>query len=145
MPHGRSELIAIVKNGKLSWLERGEAVDELCQAEPEETVARLTGLSKETINKQRICFRNLQGTPRDMCRSRKMHADASCRLAHAVSKNPSLNQESVYGRASALSKDRDRERLKKGKDLKGRRTPVGKVTDEDMKTALLEEKYGHNT
>ena len=64
MPHGRSELIAIVKNGKLSWLERGEAVDELCQAEPEETVARLTGLSKETINKQRIW-----GSEREFVRS----------------------------------------------------------------------------
>ena len=144
VPHNRSELLEIVRNRKLSWVERGQAVDELCQAElEEETIAGLTGVSKETINKQKICFRNLHGTASEMCRSRKMKADAACRLAHAVSKDANLNEERVMMRASALSKDRDSERLKKGRGVKGRRTLVGQITDEDMKTALSDE-YPHN-
>ena len=142
MPHNTSELLEIVRNAKLSWLDRGQAVDELCRTGLEqEDIVDLTGISKVRISHQRVCYLNLQGTAKAMCISHKMHADASYTLAHAVRKDASLNQESVMRRAIALSKDRDSKRSKHTTGLKGRQTPEGQITNEDMKTALLDEKY----
>jgi hypothetical protein len=141
-PRSKSELLEAVKK-RGWWLEQGQAIDELCRQYEmkQSTIADLTDLSEETIGKQRMCFLNLKGTAREMCRSGKMHADASCSLAHAVSKDPDLDQESVMRRAIAHSAERDRERLKQGKGLKGRRTFLGRITNKDMVAALLEEKY----
>lgn len=132
-----------VKNSKVNWWDRGQAVDKLCrQHEMEQlTVAKLTGLSEEAVGKQRICFLNLQGTAREMCKSGKMNADASCLLAHAVNRNAGLNQESVTRRAVAISKERDSERLKQQIGLKGRQTFKSQITRKDMAEALNDEKY----
>jgi hypothetical protein len=142
-PQGKSELVETVKNSKLSWWDRGQAVHELClQFEIDQlTVANLTGLSEETIGKQRQCFLNLQGTSREMCRSGEMKADASCALAHAVNMDASLNQESIMRRVVAISKERDRERFKQLNKLKGRQTLKGQITNKDMTEALNDEKY----
>jgi hypothetical protein len=141
-PYNTSQLLEIVNNAKLSWLERGKAVEELCQGGMSlETIVDLTGISKVAVSHQRICFLNLRGTAKEMCRSHKMHADASYTLAQAVRKDASLNQESVMRRAIALSEDRDSKRLKQGKGIKGRQTLEGQITNEDVKTALLDEKY----
>jgi hypothetical protein len=141
-PLGKSELVETVKNSK-NWWDRGQAVDRLCRQHEmkQVTVANQTGLSEEEIGKQRICFLNLQGTAREMCRSGKMKADASCLLAHVVNRNAGLNQESVMRRAVAISKERDSERLKQTTGLKGRQTFKGQITSEDMAQALNDEKY----
>lgn len=141
-----SELVETLKNSKLNWWDQGQAVDELCrQHEMEQlTVAKLTGSSPERIGKQRLCFLNLRGTAREMCRSGKMKADACCTLAHAVNRNAALNQESVMGRAITLSEKRDSERFKHRKGLKGRQTLKGQITNKDMTEALNEERYRSN-
>ena len=145
-PQGKTELVETVKKSKLNYWDRGQAVDELCgQHEMEQvTVANLAGLSEEAIGKQRICFLNLQGTAREMCKSGKMNADASCSLAHAVNRDAGLNQESVMKRAHAISKERDSERLNQRRGLKGRQTLNGQITNKDMLEALKEEKYKFN-
>ena|ERR1700683_2449130 len=143
-PQRKSELMEVVKNFKLNWWDRGRAVDELCRQHEmtQLTVANLTDLSEEAVGKQRICFLNLQGTAREMCKSGKMKADASCLLAHAVNRNAGLNQENVMRRAAAISKERDSERLKQTTGLKGRQTFRGQITKKDMVEALRDEKYG---
>jgi transcriptional regulator with XRE-family HTH domain len=141
-PQGK-QLVETAKNSKLNWWDRGQAVDELCGRHEMEqlAVANLTGLSEEAVGKQRICFLNLQGMAREMCRSGKMNADASCSLAHAVNRNAGLNQESVMRRAVAISKERDSKRVKQKTGLKGRQTFKGQITRKDMAEALNDEKY----
>jgi transcriptional regulator with XRE-family HTH domain len=139
-----SELLSVVKDKQLSYVERGQGVAGLCQSGMEqETIARLASISKEAISKLKICFLNLSGTAREMCISHKMKSDACCSLAHAISKDAGLNHENVMGRAVAISQERDRQR-EDADGLKGRQTLMGHITNEDIKKALLEEKYKYN-
>jgi hypothetical protein len=136
--------LSVIKDKDLSYVERGEAVELLRQLGlSQQTIAKRTSLSKEAVSKSKICYQFLRGTARALCVSHRMQSDACCRLAHAASKDDALDEESVIRRAWNISQERDR-KAKETNGLKGRRTPPGVITDTDMETALLDEKYRYH-
>jgi hypothetical protein len=82
-------------------------------------------LNKVTISHLKKCFDHLKGRAREMCKTGKMNVDACYSLANVLDSD----QERVLRRAIELSKA-------KAVRSKGRRTPLGQITDKDVKQAI---------
>ena len=129
MPEDEATLLEVVKDKNRPCVDRGEAVEKLCQGgKAQADIAKLTSLSKEMISHLRTFYLNLTRKARKICESLSMNADACYSLANATRKY----QERVLEQAIRISKERDSNRAPR----KGRLTPVGQITDKDMKDAI---------
>ena len=129
MPKDDATLSDVVKDENRPWFNRGEAVEKLCQdGTTQADIAKRTGLKPVTISHLRTCFLNLTPKARKMSEHRGMNADACYSLANATRKY----QERVLAKAIRLSKERDDNR----DELRGRRSPVGQITNKDINEAI---------
>ena len=134
MPEDEATLLEVVKDGNRPWVNRGEAVEKLCQSgRAQADIARLTNLATPTISHLRTCFLNLTPKARKMSERRSMNADACYSLANATRKY----QERVLTEAIRRSKERDANRATQ----KGRRSPTGQITNKDVNDAIAAVRY----
>jgi len=127
-------LLEAVKDANRPWPNRGEAVETLVQrGMAQADIAKITGLKPVTVSHLRTCFLNLTAKSRKMSEHHGMNNDAYYSLANETSKY----QERVLAEAIRLTEKRDANRA----TLKGRRPPVGQITDKDIKDAIAAVRY----
>ena len=128
-------LLGIVADRNRPCIERGAAIDRLSRrAWSQQAIAGEVGKSKADVSHLRTCFRNLKGKAREMCRTGRMNGDA----CYSLARETSLDQQSVLEKAIEIRRIRDARNSELPRRLKGRRTPVGQVTDKDVKEAIAQ-------
>jgi predicted RNase H-like HicB family nuclease len=129
----KKELLQLVGDNKRACADRGGAVSDLLEMGLNQaTIADSTGLSTVAISHLNTCFQNLGPEAIQACRDGQLTGDACFSLAIASD----LDQGWVLHRAKELCQIRDNQKRK------GRRTPGGRITDEEIKQAIKEARAG---
>lgn len=125
------EWLTMVQDENSACVDRGEAIVKLRGAGMlQKDIAASTHLSSAAISHLRKCFDLLRGKARQMCKDRKMNGDACYLLA----RHKDSNQEQILRRAIKVRERNDT------RHPRGRRTPPGQITEEDIREAIKIEK-----
>lgn len=128
----KRELLEIVRSKERACVDRGEAIDELVKSGMSQlAIAESTNLSTSAISHLKKCFRNLTGQAREMCKAARMNGDACYSLASS-----DLDREQLFRSAMQIRAKKDAGRSGQNMGPKGRQTPEGQITDEDVKEAI---------
>jgi predicted RNase H-like HicB family nuclease len=134
----KKELLQVVSDNERPCVERGGAIANLIERGMDQAAIAAavssSRVSPEYVGKLLKCFQNLGSQASQMCRDGRVNRDACCLLANP--KNTGVDQAWVLDRAKELGTIRDAQRRR------GRRTPPGKITTEDMKQAIKEAREG---
>jgi hypothetical protein len=123
------EWLEMVQDKNSACVDRGRAIVELIRSDMlQREIADKTKLAPVTISHLKKCFLHLKGKARQMCKDRKMNADACYLLARRVD----TDQEHILRQAIKLREINDT-RLPKG-----RRTPPRQITEQNIIEAIME-------
>jgi hypothetical protein len=136
----RNRLLGIAKDKKRGCVERGEAIVRLLTDHDidQQRLPALTRLTETMNTRLKVCYENLNPAARKLCKSVKIQTQACHRLGREVAR---ADQVRVFGSAQDFARKRESKRPLQNIGPRGRQSPKGSITEEDMQEAIRAYKY----
>lgn len=136
----QQELIEVAKDKKRGCVERGVAIVMLLMDHhvDQQRLPNLTGLTETMISRLKVCYENLSPAARTVCKTVKIETQACHRLGREVAR---ADQVRLVRLAQDFTRKRESEQPLQKIGSRGRQSPKGFITEDDMRQAIWAEKY----
>lgn len=135
---GQQELLEIVKDKKRGCVERGEAIVTLLNyGVDQQRLPALTGLTETMNSRLKVCYENLSPAARRLCKKLDIQTQACHRLGREVARKNHMGHIRL---AQKFAQKREAKRPLQNIGPRGRQSPKGLITEEDMREAIRAER-----
>jgi len=133
-------LIEVAEDKKRGCVERGEAIVLLLvdHRVDQQRLPTLTGLTETMISRLKVSYENLSPAARNVCKTVSIHVEACHQLGREVAR---ADQVRLIRLAQEFTKKRELERPLQTIGSRGRQSPRGLITKDDMQQAIYAERY----
>lgn len=136
----QQQLLESAKDKKRGCVERGEAIVILLNNHhvDQQRLPTLTGLTETMISRLKVSYENLSTDARRLCKTVAIQTQACHRLGREI---PRADQARLIRMAQEFTKKRESGRPLQKIGSRGRQSPIGLITEDDMQNAIWAEKY----